>query len=104
MARREDLCVTNNRTTTAGIWTHQMPAVVVLLFVFFDLLQCLFQLLVHTVEMLRYDFNISDDGHKVGIAVPAWHNVEVDMLGKASPGHFAFVDPHIEAIGIHGKT
>src|SRR5947209_8121272 len=104
MACRADLCVTSNRTTTACIWCSQMHAVVVLLFVFFDLLQCLFHLPIHTVEMLRHDFNISDDGHKVGIAVPAWHNVEVDMLGKACSGHFAFVDPHIEAVGIHGKT
>ena len=41
---------------------------------------------VGVVKMLRNDAHLADHGHIVGIAVPAWHHMHMEMLGDAGSG------------------
>lgn len=60
-----------------------------------------FQLLVNAVEVLRHDFNVGENRHKIGVAVPARHDMQVQMTGKTRSGTLSLIYAHIVAIGIH---
>jgi hypothetical protein len=41
---------------------------------------------VSLVKVLRNDAHLTDHGHIVGIAVPAWYHMHVEMLGDTGSG------------------
>ena len=61
----------------------------------------LLELHIDHIEVFRYDFDVGNDGHEIGIAVPAGDDVVMDVFGKACASYFPLVDTHIEAIGCH---
>jgi len=48
------------------------------------------------------DPGLGDDGHEVGVALPAGHDVNVQVRLHARPRGLADVDAHIEAVGMIG--
>ena len=51
-----------------------------------------------TSKVLGDDPRLPHRGHETGIACPARHNVDVGVLGDASPGSCTHVDADIEAL------
>ena len=50
---------------------------------------------------IGHDAGLADDGHEIGIARPAGHDVDVQVIGNARAGDFAEVDAHVKAIRLH---
>ena len=42
---------------------------------------------------------LSRDGHEVGIAAPAWHDVEVKVLVDAGTGALTQIHAEVESVG-----
>lgn len=59
-------------------------------------------MLPHCLEGLGEDSGVAEDGHEVGVAVPARDDVEVEVAGDAGAGGFAEVDADVEAVGLEG--
>ena len=49
-------------------------------------------------QFLRQHARLADDGHEVRVAVPARHDVHVDVIEHAGAGRLAEVDPHVDAM------
>src|SRR5687768_11438796 len=49
-------------------------------------------------EIFGQDARVADDGHEVGVAVPARHQVNVQMIEHAGAGRAADVDPDVDAL------
>lgn len=60
------------------------------------------QLAIGRGEVFGVDACFADGGHKVGVAYPAWHEVEVDVIGDACSGGVAEVHAEVEAVGAIG--
>src|SRR5437764_4215317 len=59
------------------------------------------QQVVQRVERLDDDLDVGQDGHEVGVAVPARDDVPVEVAGKARPGGVPQVQPDVVAVGVH---
>src|SRR3954469_18654337 len=59
------------------------------------------QFVVELRHRLRDDADVGDDGHEVGVAVPAGDDVLVEVAGNACAGAAAQVDADVEALGAH---
>lgn len=64
----------------------------------------LFELMVDDIKVLGHNLDIGDNGHEIGIAMPAWHDMEMSMIGEARARDLALVDAHIKSIGVHGQA
>src|SRR6185436_7809328 len=53
----------------------------------------------HFTQGLRDHAGPGDDGHEVGVPLPAGDDVDVQMLGDAGAGGLAEVDANVESIG-----
>src|ERR1039457_768957 len=42
---------------------------------------------------------VSDNRHEIGITVPAWHDMNMQVIFHPRPGRLAQIDAHIEAVG-----
>src|SRR5579875_1300934 len=71
---------------------------------FLNLRNCFLQLPIYIIKMFRYNLDIRNYGHKIGIAVPAWHNMKVDVIGEARARNLPLVDAHVKAVGIHRQA
>lgn len=47
---------------------------------------------------------LADDSHEIGIAWPAGHDVEMQMLRDASPGTLANVEAHVKSRALIRQT
>src|SRR5450755_323820 len=70
----------------------------------FHLCQSILELLIYRVKVFWHHLDIREHGHKVRIAIPARHDMIVDMLSETRTRHFALVNTHVEAIGMHGQA
>lgn len=68
---------------------------------FKDMLQPGFQFRINDIKMFRYDLYVGDNGHKIGVALPARDDVVVDMLCKACACDLSLVDTHVKPLGTH---
>src|SRR5687768_14954702 len=55
-------------------------------------------------QLLRQDAGFSDDGHEVRVAVPARHDVHVDMIEHTGARRLAEIDAHVETVWVVGLT
>ena len=55
-------------------------------------------------ERLGYDFHVAEHGHEVNVAVPARHDVHVQVLGQPGARATAQVHADIEALGVQGRV
>src|SRR5947209_3800976 len=53
------------------------------------------------VNMLRNNAGLANHGHVIGIAFPAWHNMDVEMFGNTRPGGRAEVEPNVKTVRTH---
>ncbi len=44
---------------------------------------------------------LADDGHEIGVAAPAWDDVNMQVFLNAGAGGAAKVDADVEAVGFH---
>ena len=49
-------------------------------------------------ELFRQHARLADDGHEVGVAVPAWDDVHVQVVEDPGARGLAEVDAHVEAV------
>src|SRR5207247_10692750 len=52
-------------------------------------------------QRVGHDGRAGDQRYEIGVAVPAWHEVNVQMFNDAGAGDFAQVDADVEAVGPH---
>ena len=55
----------------------------------------------HVAQCFRHDDRVPQDRHEVGVALPARHDVNVQVPGDAGARDFAQVDPDVEPIRFH---
>ena len=48
--------------------------------------------------MLGEDFHVGEDGHEVGVAGPAWNDVQVDVIRHTRSGNSPQVPAEVEAL------
>src|SRR5919108_5745313 len=57
---------------------------------------------IRLVEALGKDLGVGDHGHEVGVAVPARHDVDVQVVGDTRAGDPAEVQADVEGVrGVH---
>jgi hypothetical protein len=52
-------------------------------------------------EGLGDDGGLSEDGHEIGVAGPAWDDVDMEVIGDSGASDAAEVDADVEAVGFH---
>jgi hypothetical protein len=52
-------------------------------------------------QCLRDDHGIGQNRHEIGVAEPAWDDVDVEVLENSRASNFAEVDADVEAVGFH---
>ena len=52
------------------------------------------------MQFLGQHARLTDDRHEVGVAIPARHDVHVQVIEHAGAGGLAEVQPHVEAVGV----
>lgn len=58
----------------------------------------------HVIKGFGEDFNICDDGHEVGIALPSWDDVAMDMFRDAGTGSGAYIKSDVKALRGEGAS
>src|SRR5262249_3369450 len=56
---------------------------------------------VGLVNMLRNHADLTNHSHVIGIAFPAWHNMDMEMFGNTRPGGRAEVETNVKTIRTH---
>src|SRR5947208_767042 len=65
---------------------------------FFQRGLCGLQVFVKIMQALRENACSGEHRHKIRVATPARHNMNVQMIGHARPCAFAYVDSDVESL------